>query len=287
MQAFELLCANYRSDSFSRIVYKWRRRIRSVAAQIAPILSITTEDATQEILTVMWDAYVTYQKTQARYQGGIWDVVAKLDNGGVQLRHPKTAELLQVPQDQAPVIDKKMSAASFVYLKLQQWKSNRMTLHFTRKNGYAPDPARAVTLPSGRVKQHFVRVVFNANSSDLADDDNDEVGFIEHDLTPEGRVHFSEMIRDTFDRLDPQSRLVLGVLTSSDLPLPALPSAGRDADYVAHVLGLSHAQVIRSLKTIARALPKEVRSFQSVTYRRTKAGRSLVRSNPVLQFLES
>ena len=283
---FQALCAQ--GGDFAAVAKKWKRKAYRSAKKIAAVLRTSEEDALQEVLLNMWDAYRTYQKQQVRYEGSIWDVA--VDGPRYTLQHPTSGECIEVPRWKAEPVDKRMSAASFVYLRMVQWQSNLFALHYTARNGYE-QAAEKIRLPNGKEKPTFVRVVFE-ESLDVQPAGNEAFTPL-HELldagsdTPESSVVFSETVRSLWKKLDPTSRLVLAIYISTQLPLPECPSGSTDVDYLAFVLGISVEAARESLKKVCKAMPKDMQSFEAVTLKRDRYARSetLIRHRPVQELL--
>lgn len=272
---------------FAEIAKKWKRKAYRSAKKIAAVLHMTEEDALQEVLLNMWDAYRTYCKPQVRYDGAIWDVA--VDGIKYVLQHPTTGERVEVPRFKAQPIDKRMSAASFVYLRMVQWQSNLFTLHHTARNGFEQASEKA-KLPNGKERPTFVRVVFEESLD--ADPVHEAVVPLHEtlaasDSTPAESVEFADIVKSLWGKLDDTSRLVLGIYVSAQLPLPECPSGSTDIEYVAFVLGISVEDARTALKKILRAMPKHLQSYEAVHVKRDRYARSeaLVRSQPVQELL--
>lgn len=270
---------------FAEIAKKWKRKAYRSAKKIAAVLHISEDDALQEVLLNMWDAYRTYCKTQVRFDGAIWDVA--VDGIKYVLQHPTTGERVEVPRYKAEPIDKRMSAASFVYLRMVQWQSNLFALHHSARNGYEQS-AEKVKLPNGKEKPTFVKVVFEESLD--ADPVRDMVPL--HEMlaasseTPADAVEFADIVRSMWGKLDDTERLVLGIYVSAQLPLPACPSGATDVEYVAFVLGISVEESRAALKKVLRIMPKNLQAYEAVHAKRDRYARtSLVRSRPVQDLL--
>lgn len=269
---------------FAEIARKWKRKAYRSAQKIAAVLHMTEEDALQEVLLNMWDAYRTYCKQQVRYEGAIWDVA--VDGIKYTLEHPTSGERIVVPRYKAEPIDKRMSAASFVYLRMVQWQSNLFALHYTVRHGYEQSTEK-VTLPNGKQKSTFVRVVFEES----LDAEQAQSGVALHevlpalDTTPESAVELADIVRLMWPKLDGTARLALGIYLSAHLPLPECPSGSTDAEYVAFVLGISVEDARKALKRILRAMPKHLQAYEAVHVKRAARKETLVRSRPVQELL--
>lgn len=282
---FQALCAQ--GGPFADIVKKWKRKAYRSAKKIAAVLHVSEDDALQEVLMNMWDAYRTYCKTQVRYDGAIWDVA--VDGVRYTLQHPTTGERVEVPRWKAEPVDKRMSAASFVYLRMVQWQSNLFALHHTARNGY--EQASEKVKINGKEKATFVRVVFEESID--AEPAHNDYAIPLHEMldsgsgTPESSVEYSELVRVMWEKLDTVSRLVLGIYVSAQLPLPECPSGSNDVEYVAFVLGISVDEARASLKKVLKAMPKNMQSFEAVHVKRDRYARSetLVRHRPVQELL--
>jgi hypothetical protein len=245
MTTYQALVAQ--GGEFASILKKWRQTIFKTVQKMAPILEVPEEDVLQDVLTVMWLAYETYRKPQARYNGFIWDVVSS-GNAYVLQRYDTRVEVSAF--DVEP-IDKRMKPASFVFLRLMQWRANIYTLHFTARRGYTQ--ATEKVRIKGKLRQTYFKAVFSESLDTAVDDDLSWSDILVSPVeTPEAALQYAELVRDVYAKLDPLARLVLGLFVSAELPLPQCEF--RDAGYIAHVLGISRPRARLAFRRLLQAL---------------------------------
>ena len=269
---------------FAKIVEKWRPKVYRSVVKVAAVLQISRDDALQEVLLNMWNAYMTYNKPQVHFDDGIWDVVE--DGVRYTLRNPATNEVRIVSRWRAHPIDKRMSCASFVYLRMVQWQSNLFALHYTAKNGYQ----RAGTVKVNGVKRDsFERVVFEESldktSTDEENTRDDHYQLASNCMTPEQEVIFADLVRSARVKLTGNALLVLSLIVASggsedgvDFPMPPCPDRMHDVTYFAYVLGISQKDARVAFRKVLHAL-KELRSYEALNL--SKCG-EVVRSQPML-----
>lgn len=275
---FQDLCnAN---DDFAAIARKWRNKALKSARKISKILEMPYDDALQEVLVCMWQAYQSYCKHQVRYLGKIWDVV--VDGPKYKLRYPSTGELLTVQRWRVEPIDKCLAASSYVYMRLVQWQANMFTMHFRLKNGYAHSPEKVVI--KGKTVPSFVKVVF---SDSLDEPDTDENSYKLYSLrealvsrasSPESDVAFIDEMKYVWNNLDPlaQQALELFLIESHGGGAGGAGAALIDFSYVADTIGVSVPEAKTVLYDMFREFPKTLKNYEAVRHnddgviRRTK-----------------
>lgn len=284
MRRCPLACLQARGDEFGSILIKWEPKIRNLCGRLQHYAGYSREDAMQELLAIAWEAYQMYYTPQVHFQGGIWDVVE--DGPRYVLR--RDGVCVRVARWRAHPIDKRMSAASFVYMRLLQRHIVLIALRHTVKNGW--ECRGSQTLPSGRKVRTFVRRIYEVSIDTWGEDRDCDVfpalQIRSNDPTPESEVEYQRMCADLYNKLKP-----FGTARDALLALLAhasfTPTDQSSLEFLVKDVGMSKQEAKQALKTVASSLPRSLRSYEAGTVKRNNRTKQkeMVRWQPVLELL--
>jgi hypothetical protein len=133
-------------------VRKWRPKVRAVATKLAKVTGDTFDDIVQDFLAKIWQDVEYWKTPQVRYHKQIWEILSEeMIEGPVAVQSEELGSLLNLRRTAKAITTeiwisrseveeiKKTSLGTFVYSGIKQFYIDRLSTHFTAKNGYVAE----------------------------------------------------------------------------------------------------------------------------------------------------